>query len=67
MWNRVVEKQGAGPRGIGITKITEPHLKPLLKSLWEDSSYKESAEKLAGAMAQEDYAKEIINRIVAGD
>ncbi|SFR35727.1 sterol 3beta-glucosyltransferase [Robiginitalea myxolifaciens] len=64
MWNRVVERLGAGPRGPGITKLNKSRLSPLLKSLWTDPTYKTKAEALASKMATEDHSQEIVARIL---
>ncbi|MEM9024850.1 MAG: glycosyltransferase, partial [Bacteroidota bacterium] len=52
-WNRLIAKQGAGPLGIPIKKLTESRIEPLLHDLWTEASYKQNAQRLAESMARE--------------
>ncbi|HSR61199.1 MAG TPA: glycosyltransferase [Robiginitalea sp.] len=63
LWNTVLSQKGVGPKGPGITKISEARLVPLLKDLWENPGYKSRARELAAGMAGEDYAQEVVRCI----
>lgn len=63
MWNRTLAELGVGPKGPGITKISEARLTPLLGDLWENPAYKARAGELAARMAREDFASEVVRQI----
>lgn len=63
LWNKIVARKGAGPKGIAITKLSEKKLLPLVKGLWENPHYKQNALNISQAMAQEDFADELVELI----
>lgn len=64
LWNRILSAKGLGPKGPGITKISEGRLLPLFRDLWQNPSYKDTARELAAAMKAENFREEILDRIV---
>lgn len=64
MWNEIIEKSGAGPRGIPATKLKHKTLQPKLLDLWSNPSYKVRAREIAARMADEDFGNELYNFIV---
>ena len=65
VWNKIVADLGAGPKGIKIGKITKLNLEPLIKSLYNDASYKARAEHISSQMKNEDFEDELYESIVA--
>ena len=63
LWNRILNEKGLGPKGPGITKISESRLLPLIKDLWENPSYKDTARELAAAMRGEEFREEVLGFI----
>lgn len=64
LWNTLLSDKGVGPKGPGITKISEARLVPLLQDLWANPAYKARARELASHMAQEHFSGEVVRRIV---
>ena len=64
VWNRIIHRLGAGPRGPGINKFTKNNLEPRILELINNDSYKKKAEQLAKQMAGEDYTEELYKFIV---
>jgi len=54
-WNNLIDKHGAGPKGLAIKKLKPSLLKPLLNDLYQYKAYKRRAEELAQAMAKENF------------
>lgn len=65
LWNDVVAKSGAGPKGQSIGKLTRPRLEQDIRALWNNAAYKQRAEAIAQQMRYEDYGAQI-KRMVNG-
>jgi len=65
VWNRIIYKLGAGPKGVKIGKISTKNLEPKILDLVNTPSYKEKAELVASQMEKEAFEKEIIEFIIA--
>lgn len=63
LWNTVLSNKGIGPKGPGITKISEARLVPLLKDLWNNPAYKTRAKELAASLAGEDFSEAVVRTI----
>ena len=59
VWNKIIAKTGAGPKGIRIDKINPGKLGPKILELMNNPVYKKRAEEIAGLMAKEDFREEI--------
>jgi len=64
VWNKIIAKMEAGPKGIRIDKITTKNLEPKILELVNNASFKRKAEKVAGQMEKEDFREELYNSIV---
>jgi UDP:flavonoid glycosyltransferase YjiC (YdhE family) len=64
VWNRIVHKKGAGPKGIRINKITTKNIEPKIHELINNPSFKEKAEQIANQMEKEDFREELYKSIV---
>lgn len=64
VWNKIIYKIGAGPKGIKIGKITTKNLEPKILELVNNSSFKEKAEQVAGQMGKENFREELYGSIV---
>ena len=64
VWNKIIDKMGAGPKGIRIDKITTKKLEPKILELVNNTSFKKKAEKVASQMEKEDFREELYNSIV---
>ena len=53
LWNKIIWKKGAGPKGIKISKITRQNLEPLILDLYQNPEYRQNAESISAQMAQE--------------
>ena len=65
VWNKIINKIGAGPKGIRIDKLTVKKLEPKILELVNNNSFKKKAEQVARQMAKEDFREELYNCIVA--
>lgn len=54
-WNSLIDKHGAGPKGVAMNELTPSLLKPLLYDLYHHEAYKRRAQELAQAMTQESF------------
>lgn len=63
VWNDLVANLGAGPKGVRINKITEENLEPKILDLFNNPSYKNTAEEIARQMQSEDLRAEVVNMI----
>ncbi|WP_020529287.1 glycosyltransferase [Flexithrix dorotheae] len=63
LWNKLINRVGAGPLGIKIGKITRKQLEPLVLDLVNNKSYKEKAEEIGREMKREDYNEELCHEI----
>ena len=59
LWNDVVHKLGAGPKGQSIGKVNKDRLAKDIKDLWSNPSYKAQAEQIAAQMKTEDFSKQL--------
>jgi UDP:flavonoid glycosyltransferase YjiC (YdhE family) len=64
VWNKIIGKMGAGPKGIRIDKITMKNLEAKILELVNNTSFKKKAEKVASQMEKEDFREELYNSIV---
>jgi sterol 3beta-glucosyltransferase len=64
VWNKIIYKMGAGPKGIRIDKITRVNLELKILELMNNTSFKRKAEKIASQMGKEDFKEELYNSIV---
>jgi UDP:flavonoid glycosyltransferase YjiC (YdhE family) len=59
VWNSLVHDLGAGPRGVKIGRLSNRLLEPKILDLWENESYRQRAEQLAGQLKEEKLADEL--------
>lgn len=64
VWDRIVYSTGAGPKGIGIDKITTRNLEPKLLELVNNDPFKKKAEQVASQMKEEHFREEIHEAII---
>jgi UDP:flavonoid glycosyltransferase YjiC (YdhE family) len=64
VWNKIIYKMGAGPRGIKIGKITVKNLETKILELVNKNSFKKIAEQVANQMEKENFREEIYNFII---
>jgi hypothetical protein len=64
VWNEIVAGIGAGPRGMGIGKITPDNLEPKMVELLATASFKSRATEVARRMREEDFREELHEAIV---
>ncbi|MDF1496968.1 MAG: glycosyltransferase [Patescibacteria group bacterium] len=65
IWNKTINKLGAGPKGIEVGKITATNLEPKILDLVNNASYKEQAETIAKQMEQENFTEELYQTIIS--
>ena len=53
VWNRIIFNMGAGPKGIGIVKISTKNLEPRILELIQQKNYKKKAEQIKNQMDKE--------------
>ena len=63
VWNKIIYKKEAGPKGIRINKITTKKLEPKILELIHNRSFKDGAEKIASQMQKENFQKELYESI----
>jgi sterol 3beta-glucosyltransferase len=59
LWNDVVHKLGAGPKGQSIGKVNRDRLARDIKDLWNNPSYKAQAEQISVHMKTEDFTQQL--------
>lgn len=64
VWDDIVKSMGAGPEGLGISKISSGNLEPRILELMSNAAYKKKAEEIAGQMEKEDFNEEMYRSIV---
>jgi UDP:flavonoid glycosyltransferase YjiC (YdhE family) len=64
VWNKIISKMGAGPKGIKIGKITTGTLEPKILELVNNHSYKKKAAQIAIQIGKENFREEIYNTII---
>lgn len=64
MWNDFIHASGAGPKGMRIEKLRKDNLTEALLDLFNNSSYKENAERIAKSMNNEDFSDKLYNFII---
>lgn len=62
-WNALVHQVGAGPKGIGVSKLNKQKLRKLLKDLMLNASYKQKAIQLSKKMERESDHGHMLNLI----
>lgn len=63
-WNNLIAKQGLGPKGIAINKITESNLKPLIIDLYENELYKSTSNEVSEKIKTENFEGLLYESIV---
>ena len=63
VWNKIVEKLGAGPLGIKISKLTTEKIEPRVISLFNNPSFKEKAKNISQKMVLENFTEELLETI----
>lgn len=63
-WNKLISKKGLGPKGLPVNKLTEKNLKPLIKDLYENESYKSKALEVAKIMQLENLEDALYEKII---
>jgi UDP:flavonoid glycosyltransferase YjiC (YdhE family) len=64
VWNRIIFKIGAGPKGIKIGETSTKNLEPKMLELVNNSDFKKKAEQIAGQMEKENFREEIYKSII---
>ena len=64
VWNKLIYKMGAGPKGIKIGALTVEKLEPKILQLISNRSFKQNAEQLASQMGKEEFKEDIYESIV---
>lgn len=64
VWNKIVYKLGAGPKGIKIGKIKRENLEQKILALLNTSSFKFNAEEIAVQMQKEEFTQELYETII---
>ena len=64
VWNRIIHRLGAGPKGPRINKFTQNKLEPKILELVNKDNYKKKAELFAQKMAREDYKERLCKFII---
>jgi len=64
LWNKIIYKLGAGPKGIKIDKITTKNLELKILELVNNTSFRKKAEEIANQMKKEDFKEEIYKSII---
>lgn len=64
VWNRIVGKTGAGPKGISFRNVTEKRLEVKILELMHNESFKKKAGQLAAQMEKEDFSEELYTAII---
>jgi UDP:flavonoid glycosyltransferase YjiC (YdhE family) len=64
VWNNIIHKIGAGPKGIKIGKLTTRNLEPKLLDLLCSRNYKTNAENIAKKMGKEDFREDLYQSII---
>ncbi len=66
VWDTIICKLGAGPKGVKIGNITAKKLEPKILQFVTDHSYKMKAAQIASQMEKEDLKENIYQAIVEG-
>ena len=66
VWDTIIYKIGAGPKGVKIGDITAKKLEPKILQFVSDCSYKMKAAQIASQMKKEDLKEKIYQAIVEG-
>ena len=64
VWNEIVHRLCAGPKGIKIGAMTKENLEPRILELVNHPAFKKNAENIAGQIAKENFRDEIYQTIV---
>jgi UDP:flavonoid glycosyltransferase YjiC (YdhE family) len=64
VWNKLIYKTGAGPKGMKISKMNSKNLEPKILELFNNSTFKEKAEQVAGQMEKENFREKIYTSII---
>lgn len=64
VWSNVISELGAGPKGIGISKLKKQNLEPKLLDLFQNKSYKINAMEISENMKKEDFKEKLYKSII---
>ena len=64
VWNSIVSDLGAGPKGIGMSKLTKRNLELKLLDLFQNPAYKAKAMRISEKMKKEDFREEFYKAIM---
>mgnify|MGYP001077494949 CR=1 FL=1 len=62
-WSYLIQKLGAGPKGISVNKLTVSNVDEPIRSLYYEEAYKKNAEKLSSSMQAENVESNILEFI----
>lgn len=63
-WNNILADIGVGPLGVKINKLSTKILEPRIFDLFNNSNYKQKAEKVKTQMAKENFKDELLKEII---
>jgi sterol 3beta-glucosyltransferase len=63
VWDKIIYRMGAGPKGVKIGKITTENLESKIIELLSNSAFKKKAEQIARHMEQENFREELCQAI----
>lgn len=64
-WNKLISKKDLGPKGFPVNKLTEKKLRPLIKDLVENESYKLKALEFSKKMQVENLEEVLYEKIIS--
>src|SRR5690606_20731736 len=67
MWNSIVSRNGLGPKGIKLSKISEKKLSPIILDLYHNPAYKDNALRISAQMKSENQKSELVRFIIEED
>lgn len=67
MWNSIVSRNGLGPKGIKLSKISEKKLSPIILDLYRNPAYKDNALRISAQMKSENQKSELVRFIIEED
>jgi len=60
----LVNKIGAGPKGVSIAKLSEKKIEPLLLDLFTNKLYKQRAKEISNEMNEENFEEDLYKLII---
>ncbi|MEO1513424.1 MAG: glycosyltransferase [Bacteroidota bacterium] len=64
VWNKMLFRKGAGPLGVDVDRIRTANLEPKMLDLFQNDSYKRTAEALGEKIKAEDFQNELYDFII---